>query len=70
MISVGENDIGPGASHIVMMHAFDRGLRADRHESRRTHYAMRGRDFAAPRGAVRRDQAKREWARHGVLFRA
>ena len=35
VIGVAEHDLGAGRAHVVVMHALDRGLRADRHEGRR-----------------------------------
>src|SRR5260370_3403334 len=63
MIGVCQHDVGAGGAYVVVMHALDRALRADRHESRRAHHAMRRRDFAGARGVVGRNQAERE-ARH------
>jgi hypothetical protein len=46
VIGVGQDDIGAGGAHVVVMHALDRSLRADRHERGRAHNPVRGRDFA------------------------
>jgi len=68
VIGVSEDDIGAGGAHVIVMHAFDCRLRADRHKCRRAYDAMRRRDFAAARRAIPRDQPEREWARHKRLF--
>ena len=68
VIGVGEHDIGAGRAHVVVMHAFDRALGADRHEGGCAHHAMRGRDFAAPRAAVGCDQAEGEWLLHRCVM--
>ena len=60
MIGVAEHDIGAGRAHVVVVHALDRRLRADRHEGWRAHRAVRRRDFAGARGAVGGDQAEGE----------
>ena len=64
MIGVGEQDIGAGRAHIVMMHALDRRLRADRHERRRAHDAVRRCHLAGARGAVGGGEAEGEIVRH------
>ena len=64
VIGIGEQDIGAGRAHVVVVHALDRRLRADRHESRRAHRPVRGRNFAGARGAVGRGQAEGERVRH------
>jgi hypothetical protein len=43
--------------------------RADRHESRRPHHAMGGRQFACARRAVGRDEIKVVGKAHGGLLR-
>ena len=60
MIGIAEDNFGAGGAHVVMMHALDRGLRADRHEGRRMHDAVRGRHFAGARGAVGGGEAEGE----------
>ena len=37
MIGVAEQNLGARGAHVIVMHALDRGLRADRHEGRRVH---------------------------------
>ena len=56
VIGVGQDDIGAGRAYIVVMHALDGRLRTYRHEGRRAHDPVRGRNFAGARGAVGRDQ--------------
>ena len=63
VIGVAEQDIGARSADIVMVHALDRRLRADRHESGRAHHAVRGRYLAGARGAIGGDQAEGEWLR-------
>ncbi len=68
MIGIAENDIGARGTHVVVINAFDRRLRADRHESGRAHHAMRHGHRAGARGAVRCGQMECEWfPRHGVI---
>jgi len=64
MVGVGQQDIGAGRAHIVMMHALDRRLRADRHERRSAHDAVRRRNLAGARGAVGGGEAESEWLGH------
>ena len=58
VIGVAEQNLGARCAHVVMMHALDGRLRADRHEGRRMHDAMRGRHLAGARSAVGRGQAE------------
>ena len=58
MVGVAEQNLGARCANVVMMNALDRRLRADRHESRRMHDAMRGRHLAGARSAVGRGQAE------------
>ena len=60
VIGVAEQNLGARGAHVVVVHALDRGLRADRHERWRMHDAVRGRDLAGARGAVRGEEAERE----------
>ena len=64
VIGIGEQNIGAGRTHVVMMHALDRRLGADRHERRRAHDAVRRRDLAGARGAVGGGEAEGEIVRH------
>ena len=53
MIGIGEDDLRAQVVEIAMRHRLHGALRADRHEGRRVHDAVRRRQHAAPRGAVR-----------------
>ena len=60
MIGVAQNDVGAAGAHVGEMHGLDGRLRADRHEGRRAHDAMRGRDLALAGGAVGGENSKAE----------
>src|SRR5262249_11777196 len=64
MIGVAEQNLRARGAHVVMVHALDRSLRADWHEGRRMHHAMRGGDRARTCGAIRSGQAEGKWLRH------
>ncbi len=69
VVGIGENDIGAGGAHVVMVHALDRRLRADRHEGRRAHDAVRRRDRAGSRGAIGSDEAEgKGFFHHGYIY--
>ena len=44
MIGVAQNDLGVHVGQHLRQHSFDRALRPDRHEDRRRHVAVRGRE--------------------------
>ena len=52
MIGIAQDDLGADRLEIAVRDAFDGALRADGHERRRLDGAVRGRQHAAPRGAV------------------
>ena len=52
MVGVAEHDLGAGCRTASGIRPFTVALRADRHEGRRLHAAMRRDDLAAARGAV------------------
>ena len=58
VIGVAEDDLGAELFQVALAHRLDGALRADRHERRRLHHAVRGRELAAARGAV--DVSQRE----------
>ena len=60
MIRVAEQDLGAQRFEVAVGHALHRPLRADRHERRRLHVAVRGRQHAAPRTAVGMRDAETE----------
>ena len=60
VIGIAEQNLGAGGAHVVMMHALDRGRRADRHERRRVHDTVRRRHLAGARGAVGGREAEGE----------
>ena len=64
VIGVGKQKLGTGGAHVVVMDALDRRLRADRHEGRRLHGAMRGRHLARARGAIGGNEAEGEGIGH------
>ena len=53
MIGIGEDDLRAEIVEVAMRDRLDGALRADGHECRRIHRAVRGRQHAAARGAVR-----------------
>ena len=58
VIGVAEDDLGAGIAQVAMKRGLDRALRADRHERRRLHHAVRRVELAAARraiGAVQRE---------------
>ena len=60
VVRVAENDLGAGAAHVGRAEAADDPMGADRHERRRLHLAMRQRERAGARGAVRALQPEGE----------
>ena len=64
VIGVGEHDVGARRPHLIRIHALHGRLGADRHERRRAHPSVRGRDLAQPRGAVGRQQFEEKAGRH------
>src|SRR4029079_19501687 len=58
MIGVAEHDIGAGIAHLAPMHALHGPRRADRHEGRRPHRAMRRGQPAGAGRAVCSNQLK------------
>ena len=64
VIGVGKHDLGAQAPQLVWQHALDGRLRADRHEGRRLHLAVRRRNLAAAGRAIGRDQAEGEGVGH------
>jgi len=65
MIGIAEHDIGPGIAHLAPVHALHRAGRADRHERRGSHHAMRRGQAAGPRSAVRTQKLKMIGKAHG-----
>jgi len=53
MIGIGEDDLGAEIVEVSMCHRLDRALGADGHERRRVDAAVRGRQHATARRAVR-----------------
>ena len=64
MIGIGEDDLRAQVVEIAMRHRLHGALRADRHEGRRVHDAVRRREHAAPRGAMRVRHFKPEHQRY------
>ena len=60
VIGISEHDVGAGRADLLRMHAFDRRLRADRHESRRANDSAGRRDLAEACLPIGREQAERE----------
>jgi hypothetical protein len=52
VIGIAEHDVGAGIAHLAPVHALHRAGRADRHEGRRPHQAMRRGEASAARRAV------------------
>ena len=68
MVGIAEHDLGAGVAHHFRCQPLHRRLRADRHEGRRLHAAVRRDDLAAARGAVGFKEAEGEGLAH-ALFR-
>ena len=68
MIGVAEHDIGAGIAHLAPVHALHRARRADRHEGRRTHHAMRRGQAAGAGIAVGCEQFKMVGKAHGRAY--
>ena len=66
MIGIAEQNLRAGRADVVVMHALDRRLRADRHESRRVHEAVRRHYLARAGSAVGGSQAEGKRVRHGA----
>ena len=52
MVGVAQQDLGADRLEVAVGHALHRALRADRHERRRLHLAVRRRHTPAPGAAV------------------
>jgi hypothetical protein len=67
MVGIGQQNLGARATHVVMVHTLDGGLRADRHEGRRVYQTMGRRYLAGAGSTVDRSEVEGESARstHG-----
>ena len=70
MIGIAEHDIGAGIAHLAPVHALHRARRADRHEGRRPHHAMRRGQPAGAGIAVGREQFEMVGKAHGTAYGA
>jgi hypothetical protein len=64
VIGVPEDDLGASIAKVPMQRGLDSALRADRHERRRLHDAMRGVELPAAGRAIRAMKRETEGAAH------
>ena len=64
MVGVAEHDLGAGRAHVVGHKPFYGRLRADGHECRGLHFAVRGHKFAPSGGAIGIKEVEGEWLGH------
>ena len=68
MIGIAEHDVGAGIAHLAPVHALHRAGRADRHEGRRLHHAMRRGQAAGAGGTVGGEQFEMIGKTHGAAY--
>src|SRR5436190_16817415 len=67
VIGVAEDDLRAGLFEVALAHRLDASLRADRHERRRLHDAVRRAQLAKARGAVGRAKLETEPGGHATI---